>query len=309
MKNKSKLILLVTMYDPIELDIKKWILSAKKINDLDNEYVELIFATNNPDLKGDLISELAKESRIIYVEKDIKKAKTVIRASREIEGDWLKVIDPDDSLIFHAIPKLLERISKISLESPLIEVGYKSFYEDGHFEIGNINRGFNHHAPNYSNIYNLKKLREIEEPKNHSFTVWDDYFLAVTVSKGVSIKDAPIVPIVLTNYYNNIGLTNTRNNNSNTYKRILEECVQSYTSLIDFFKNEGVESIHERNKLSYSQISYSNRLIVKSDISIFKRIKYIFIFNKFINKKYTNIDRPFLVKIGFVWCTFFKAVM
>ncbi len=305
MENK-KLILLVTLYKDDLFDLNKWIYYAKKIKKIDTgEFrVELVFATNNEKLVNEKTKILEQESRFIYVEPQIKKARTVIQAAKRIDGDWIKVLDPDDELILENIKEVLTHLDKVDLSIPLVEVGYRSFYEDGLIQAGNIQRGFNHHAPNYSNIYNLKKMKEVVEPKKYRFTVWDDFFLAINVSNTISIKKAPIIPCFLTDYFNNIGITNTIRNNKKTFRLILDECVDSYYSMIDFYNANNEVDI--RNKFSFSQIKYANRLIVKSKVNIFKRVYYIYKMQKICKKKYNNIETPFATRVKFILRTLFR---
>ncbi len=304
MENK-KLILLVTLYKDDLFDLNKWIYYAKEIKKIDTGDfgVELVFATNNEKLVNEKTKILEQETRFIYVEPQIKKARTVIQAAKRIDGDWIKVLDPDDELILENIKEVLTHLDKVDLSIPLVEVGYRSFFGNGLIQIGNIQDSFNHHAPNYSNIYNLEVMKQIVEPTKYFFTVWDDFFLSVNVSKNISIKQAPIIPALLTDYFYNIGMTNTLANNHLTLKNILYECIQCYSALMEFYDNNYV---HNRNKFSFSQIQYINRLIVKSKVGLFERIYCIIKSYKICKRKYSNIETPIGTKFNFIWKTLLR---
>lgn len=296
-----KITFMVTAYNPNKIDMNKWLWYAKKFKD--DNMIEIVVATNNPNIDLDWKNEISQFSKFIEVEPHIKKTRTVIQATKHLDSKWLKVFDPDDSINIQNIDSFKKFILNANEKDGLIEVGYKSIYSDGYFEIGNLFRGADYHAPNYSNIYNVDRLKGILEP-DKSFTVWDDYFLATSIMKNESIKEVPLIPVVLTNYYNGIGMTNTVHDSKKMYRQMVDECYLAYEATINMFKSNSF-MIHYRNRLHLSQLVYANNIILNSRYNLFFRIKWVMKFSKFIKKKTCGIKGIKKMKIKFIFSTIF----
>lgn len=304
-----KLIFLVTLYKINLLDFNKWKYYSNKISKMDN--IDLVFTTNNPNFPKDWREELEKKTSFIDVDPNIKKTRTILQTAKLINGDWVKVVDPDDDLIIENINLFYNYLKKINIKTvPLVEAGYKSYWEDGYFESGNLNRGFNHHAPNYSNVYNLKMLRNINEPKLN-FTIWDDFFLASFISKEISIKLCPKILINITSYFNNIGMSNVTKKNMKKFNR--ENFLNLLDENLNFFKSfkENLDILsntffHERNKISMSQIRYVHHILIFSNFSVIERYKWAKKFSFIFKPIYINVKKPKFCKVTFLWKALIK---
>lgn len=303
------LTILVTLYEISHLEFNKWIFYTKKINKYND--VKIVFVTNNPSFSKNWFEEISSLTTFIKVDDNIKKTRSILQSLKFFNSKWVKVMDPDDDIIFENLNEFLYQLRKINLSIPLVEAGYLSYCNDGHIENGNLGVGINYVAPNYSNLYNKKYLDQVPEPFE-SFTIWDDFFLAVSVCKNIWIKDVPFIMINLTKYYKYIGMSNvsniisenvkpTRNFNAN-YFNLLEENInafKSYKMVVDELIYDDL--LHKNNRISFSQIKRANLFIVFSGINMYSRLKFSLKLMFVFKKRYLKVKHPFCFYITFLF--------
>lgn len=231
MTSEKTLTFFYSIYNPsiIELNyINKFIIYVKNNPFLEREIDILIFDDTIDNKFKDYFENL--NINLLNIKKNVKKNGALYYSLDHIKSKYIKIIDPDDYLVFDILEKLIIKIKELDNYDYLIHPFYK--LKNDKLKYKNY-RNLSYY--NFNTIYSVQKIKKHDNLINESILYSQDQYLGMIIDLDSKHKKINI-PFYIYNRNSYSSIWNQVRKNDNYKNRNVDKILNDVSKSIYFYR-------------------------------------------------------------------------
>lgn len=265
MRPKKTLTFFYSIYNPtiIELNyINKLIKYIKKNQYLEKEIDIVIFDdTVNNKYKNYFKND---DIKFLNIKKNVKKNSALFYSLSQINSKYIKLVDPDDFIVFDVLEKLIDKLKLIDVD----------FILHPFFKLKNNKIKYKNYSTiryhNFNTIYSVNKIRREKNLINIDLLYNQDQYLGMIVDLNSTYKKIKI-PFYIYNRDSTSSIWNNIHNNHNYKYKNIDKIINDIEKNIDFY-NLNYEKLTKKVKPRFIRLLFLKEKF-KNRWQIYKYVK------------------------------------